>query len=83
MTDLSARISPDLARIAAPKHTAKWLASSLGVSWHTARSMLRDGISHARRDHLADALDREADRLEENISRLRREARLLRKGANE
>lgn len=78
MTDVTARISPDLARMAAPKHTAKWLQRSLGVSWHTARSMLRDGISDARRARFAEALEREAERLESNIQRLRREAQLLR-----
>lgn len=71
MTDISARLSPLPLRFIWPRHARKRVARAFGVSIHTARDWLRDGVPAERRMELAAIIDRELDEIGAEIRRIR------------
>lgn len=77
---ISRRIEPRVLRELFPRHAAKITSARFNVAFETARKWLADGVPEARRGQLADAIEHEVERIEQNVRRLREEAHTLRKG---
>jgi hypothetical protein len=72
MTDVAAaRLPPWPLRVMARRHTAKWTARRFGRAIETARKWLVDGVPGEQRAAMADVIDAELDRIEEEVTALR------------
>lgn len=74
MTDVTARLSAEPLRFIWQRHARKRIAERFRVSVETAKSWLREGVPHARREELARVIHAELDAIEEQIGRYRRAA---------
>jgi len=72
MTDaVTSRLPAWPLRMMAQRHTAKWTARRFRRSIETARKWLVDGVPSEQRAAMADVIDAELDRIEEEVTALR------------
>lgn len=72
VTDIgAARLSPAPLRFIWPRHARKRIARAFGVSVHTAKDWLRDGVPLERRLELAAVVERELEGIEAELARMR------------